>query len=105
MPIISSPLRSLITYVHGTVFLILLITKTYSDQFGVYPLEKIFLYLEILTWSPTLNLALLSLTSFLKSIYVLYLASTGFILIDVWSALLYFLTISSNLSIYRLFDI
>ena len=26
-----------------------LITKTSSDQFGVYPLAKIFLYLEILT--------------------------------------------------------
>ena len=46
---ISLPLRSLITYVHGTVFLILLTTKTSSDQFGVYPLAKIFLYLEIVT--------------------------------------------------------
>ena len=30
--------------------------KTFSDQFGAYPLAKIFLYLEILIWSSTLNL-------------------------------------------------
>ena len=46
---ISPPLRSLITYVNGTVFLILPITKTSSEQFGFYPLAKIFLHLEILT--------------------------------------------------------
>ena len=34
----------------------LLITKTSSDQFGVYPLAKFFLNFEILTWSATLNL-------------------------------------------------
>ena len=39
---ISSPLRSLITYVNGTVFLTFLITETSSDKFGVYPLAKIF---------------------------------------------------------------
>ena len=38
-----------------TVFLTFLITKTSSGQFGVYPLAKIFLYLEILTCSATLN--------------------------------------------------
>ena len=38
----SSPLRSLITYVHGTAFLTSLITKTW-DQSGVYSLAKIFL--------------------------------------------------------------
>ena len=67
VPIISSPLRSLITYVQGTAFLTFLITKTSSDQFGVYHLAKIFFYFEILTWPPTLNLGSLSLTSFLKS--------------------------------------
>ena len=70
---ICSLLRSLITYIHGTVFLTFLITKTSSDQFDVYPLAKIFLYFEILTWLPTLNLGSLSLPSFLKSIYVLSL--------------------------------
>ena len=35
VPIISAPLRSLITYVHGTVFLSPLIAKISSDQFGV----------------------------------------------------------------------
>ena len=29
------------THVQGTVFLVLLTTKTSSDQFGVYPLAKI----------------------------------------------------------------
>ena len=33
-----------------------LITKISFDQLGAYPLVKMFLYLEILTWSPTLNL-------------------------------------------------
>ena len=42
--------------IQGTVFLILLTTKTSSNQFGVYPLAKMFLYFEILTSSPTLNL-------------------------------------------------
>ena len=64
-----------------------LITKTFSDQFGVYPLAKIFLYLEILTWSSSLNLGSLSLTSFLKSRYVLSLTSTGSILIVLWHVL------------------
>ena len=40
--LVTSPLRSLITYVHGTVFLILLITKTSSDLFGVQPFPKMF---------------------------------------------------------------
>ena len=39
----------MITYIHGTVFLTLLIIETSSDQFGMCPLAKIFLYLEILT--------------------------------------------------------
>ena len=34
VPIISSPLRPLIAYVHGTLFLNFLITKASSDQFG-----------------------------------------------------------------------
>ena len=45
----SSPLRLLITYVHGTVFLTLLTTKTSSDQSGEQPLAKIFLYFDNLT--------------------------------------------------------
>ena len=46
--ITSSSLRLLITYVHGTVFLIYLITKTSSDQFGVWPLARMLLYFDIL---------------------------------------------------------
>ena len=55
-PVIGSPFKSLITYAYGTVFLILLTTKTSSDQFGVYSLAKMFLYFDILTRSPALNL-------------------------------------------------
>ena len=56
---IYAPFRSLITYVHGTVFLIFLITEISSDQFGVQPLAKMFLYFDILIRSPTLNLPFL----------------------------------------------
>ena len=58
-----------ITYVHGTVLivLIMLTKKTSSDQFRVKPLVKIFLYFQILTWSPTLNLGSFSFESSLHS--------------------------------------
>ena len=36
IPTISSPLRSLITYVQGTLLLTFLIPKTSTDKFGVY---------------------------------------------------------------------
>ena len=42
--------------------------------------------------------------SLLESIYVLGFTSTGFALIVLWYALLYVLTISSNLSIYTFLD-
>ena len=45
----SSLFRSLVTYVHGTVFLISLMTKTSSGQFGVYPSAKMSFYFDILT--------------------------------------------------------
>ena len=48
-PTISPPFKTLIAKVHGTVFLISLITKTTSDQLEAYPLAKMFLYFEILT--------------------------------------------------------
>ena len=83
----------------------LLTTKTSSYQFGVHPFTKIFLYFEIRTSSPALDLGSLSLTSFLKSIYVLSLTSTGFILIVLWYVLLYSFTISFSFSIDRFFDI
>ena len=67
-------MRSLIKYVHGTVSLI---TKTSSDQFGVYALAKVVSCFEILAWSPTLNLGSLLLTSLLESIYALSLTSIG----------------------------
>ena len=41
--------------------------KTSSDQFGAYSLAKIFLYFEILTWSPSLNLGYFLLKSSLYS--------------------------------------
>ena len=68
-----------------------------SDKFGVYTLAKMFFYFDILTWSPTWNLGTLSLTSLLKSIYVLSIISIDFILIVLWYVLMYSLTVSSNL--------
>ena len=41
---------SLTTYVYGTVFLILLTTKTFYEQFETYILAKMFLSLEIKTF-------------------------------------------------------
>ena len=81
VPIISSPLRSykilmtieiLLIYLYGTVFLTSLITKTSSYQFGVYPLAKMFLYFDVLTWSSTLNLGSLSLNSLIESICIIF---------------------------------
>ena len=63
VPSISSPFKSLITSVHGSVFLILLMIKTSSDKFEVYPLAKMFFYLVVLTRSATLNLGSFSLES------------------------------------------
>ena len=40
VPAVPSPLRSSITCVHDTVFLTLLIAKTFSNQFGTYPFPK-----------------------------------------------------------------
>ena len=64
-----------------------------------------FLYLDIITISPILNVGSLSLISLLESIYVLDFTSTGFILTVLWYVLLYLLAISSNLSTYTFFDI
>ena len=61
---------------------IFLITKTSSKQFGAYHLRKMFLYFDILTWSPILNLRSLSILS-------LHLTLTGFLLIVSWNILLY----------------
>ena len=59
----SSPFKSLIKYVQGAVFLIPLMIKTSSSQLWAYPLAKMFLYFDILTWSSTLNLGPFSLES------------------------------------------
>ena len=67
LPVIGLPFKSLINHIHGTVFLILLTTKTSSYQFWVCPLAKMFLYFEILTRSPTLSLGSFSLNSSLYS--------------------------------------
>ena len=67
-------------------------------------LAKAFLYFDILTWSQTWNLESWSLTYLPKSIYLISLTSISFILIVLWYVLLYLLTISSNLLIYKFFD-
>ena len=64
------------------LYFILLITKTSSKEFGVYPLRKMFLYFDIFTWSPILNIRSLSLLS-------LHLTLTGSLLIVLWNVLLY----------------
>ena len=63
-------LRSLITYIHSTAFLTFLITKTSSDQFETQPFAKMFLYFDILTTWPILNLGSLLPISWIESIYV-----------------------------------
>ena len=81
VPTISSQLISLLTNFHVAVFLIFLITKICSDQFGVEPFAKIFLLFDMLTVSQILNLGSLSLISLLESTSVLDFTSTSFILI------------------------
>ena len=52
-------------------------TKPSLDQFGVELFPKIFLYFDIVTWTPTLNLeSLSSLLSISKSKYVHDVTST-----------------------------
>ena len=63
-----------------------------------------FLYFDTLTISPILNSGFLLLTPLLESIYVIVFTSTAFILIALCYALSYFLTMSSNLSIYTFFE-
>ena len=60
-----------------------------------------FLYFEILTVSPILNLAPLLFISLSDSIYLFDFTSTGFILIVLWYVILYLLTLTilSSLSI------
>ena len=71
----------------------------------MYPLAKIFFYIEILTWPPTLNSGSLSLEcNSIGSINVLSSTSTGFIVIVLWYVLFHSFAKSSNLSIYTFFD-
>ena len=97
VPTISSPLKlnSQITYVHDTIFLDFLITKTSSDQFGTRPSAKMFFYFDILIWSPISNLA----SSVLRFYQSQCICSKGFIFIVLWYILFYSLTVSANLSI------
>ena len=64
----SSQLTSLTTYAHG----IFLTKKASSDQIGVQPLAKMFLYFEIIARSPNLNSVSFSLASRPKSTCVFY---------------------------------
>ena len=56
VPTISSPLWSLITFLHGTVLLTFLLTKFSSDQIGASLFAKMFLYFHILIILPISNL-------------------------------------------------
>ena len=64
-------------------FKLSVITKSSSDQFGVYLLAKAFLYFDILIWLPTLNLGYLFLFAIQNSIYVFDFTST-FCLTSFW---------------------
>ena len=66
-------------------------------------LQHFFWYFDILTWSPTLSLR--SFFSVLKSIHMLDCTSIDSILMVLYYAWLYLLTISANLSRYTFFDI
>ena len=63
-------------------------------------LQKLFLYFDILTISPTLNLRPSLLFSLLKSLCVFRFTPTGFILMVLWYVFLYLLARSYSLSIY-----
>ena len=63
----------------AVLFITFSIINSFSNQFGVQPFAKIFLYFDILTISSILNY----LISLQKSIYVLDFTSTGFILIGL----------------------
>ena len=76
------PLRSLIKYVHRTVYLICQTIS--SEQFVVQPFEKMFLCFDYFTWSSILNLGYLPLFSILNVTYALVLTSIDFILIVLW---------------------
>ena len=64
-------------------FKLSVITKSSSDQFGVYLLAKAFSYFDILIWLPTLNLGYLFLFAIPNSIYVFDFTST-FCLTSFW---------------------
>ena len=58
-----SKFKSLVLYTQVLVFNAELIRNFSFDQFSVYPLLKLFLYLFILTLSPTLILAAVEIVS------------------------------------------
>ena len=61
--------------------------ETSSAKFGAWPFVKMFLYFDILTWSPNSNIrSLLSFCSS-KTIYVLDFISTDFFLVVLWYVL------------------
>ena len=66
---ISSSFKSLRLYIYGTVSFILSTINISLLELGAYPLANIFLYLDILTLSPTLNLLSFSLCSQYKLFY------------------------------------
>ena len=67
--LLITPLRSILRYVHRTVFSTFVIIKISSEQFATQAFAKMLSYFDILTVSSTLNLE--SLISLLESIYVL----------------------------------
>ena len=99
---ISSSFKSLRLYVYGTVSFILSTTNISLLQLGAYTLANIFLYLVILTLSPTLNLLFFFHYAYQYKLFYYYVlknsnfvvspTSIGFILIVLRLVLLHLLT-------------
>ena len=79
-----------------TVFLTFLIRETSLDQLGTYSFAKLFLYFDILTLAPVLNLGSSFLISFLVSLCVVDFKPTGFFLVVLSYVLFYLRTLSST---------
>ena len=85
-------------------FSFVLITKTCSDDFGLWTFAKMFLCFDNFTCLATLNFRSLSIFSTWNSKYVLDAASIGFNLTALWYTLLNLSIIFSNLPIYAFCD-
>ena len=84
--LLITPLRSILRYVHRTVFSTFAIIKTSSEQFATQAFAKMLSYFDILTVSSTLNLGIINFFTRVNIcarfyyIITFLITSTGFIL-------------------------